>query len=173
MRFLLLLALVVPFNLAKATKGFGDEDPFPLTCLDFSGSWKTDDGVGVFIEQGKQCNWLKVRGFLSPRDSAVTIVPDDRVRLISGSTWRGDVRYRWNNKSNATIIETRRNLSFSDSKTSITELILLEKVNDNLLLESIYRTVRDITGKNPNRKEYDQRVYRREEANSPRQRIIQ
>jgi hypothetical protein len=72
------------------------------------------------------------------------------------------VRHRWNSKTTATIIETHRELVYADH--TVEELVLLEKVNPDLLLESTYRTIKGLEpgkdGCSP-RQEYEQRVFRR------------
>jgi hypothetical protein len=160
--WLIALALLVAPGLALGQKrSWGDEDPYPLACIDFSGNWASDEGDGLTITQGSQCRWLRLRSTYNSHDGATMILPDGKVRSISGAQWKGTVRHRWNNKSYATIIETYRTLYYP--KKVVTELVLLEKVNDNLLLESIYRStvVRQEDGKDCEAEpEYSQRVFR-------------
>jgi hypothetical protein len=151
---------------------FGDEDPYPLACLDFSGHWKSDDGELLDIVQGNHCRWLELHSSFNSPDGATvtTIVPDDKDRAISGNQWKGMIRHRWNNKKFATAVETHRSLYYSDK--TVTELVVLERVNENLLLESTYRKTvylangvdqSDTSKQQPNQ-EYSQRVFRRASA---------
>jgi len=162
MRLVLVLALMAMAGNSEASRGgdiLGDDNPYPLACFDFSGGWKSDSGEFLAIEQG-QCEWLKIKATYDSQDAITTIVPDDKARKISGNRWVGEVRHRWNNKTYATVIETHRTMQFEDRV--VTDLVLLEKVNDNLILESTYRT----TEMNPGEKEcnpepqYSQKVFR-------------
>jgi hypothetical protein len=150
-------------GVSEASRGgggsLGDDNPYPLACFDFSGVWKSDSGEFLAIEQG-QCEWLKIKATYDSQDVITTIVPDDKARKISGNRWVGEVRHRWNNKTYATMIETHRKMKYADRV--VTDLVLLEKVNDNLILESTYRT----TEMNPGEEQctteprYTQRVFR-------------
>lgn len=140
---------------------FGDDDPYPLACMNLSGVWQSDSKEVLQIEQ-VDCKWLTIHTKVGPNDQATTIVPDDVSRMISGSKWTGHVRHRWNNKINATSIETHREMAYEDK--DVQELILLEKVNPDLLLESTYRTIQlRNEGKEdcPPQQEYSQRFFRR------------
>jgi hypothetical protein len=167
MKKVTLLALLAAFGLGAATVALagpgtlGDDNPYPLACMNFSGSWQSDSKEVLHIEQG-DCKWLTIRTKIGPRDQATTIVPDDKSRSISGSQWTGQVRHRWNSKANATIIETHRELTYADH--TVEELVLLEKVNPDILLESTYRTIKSLEqGKEDcaPRQEYEQRMFRR------------
>jgi len=157
----LLAAMSVGVSAWAGPGTLGDDSPYPLACMNFSGSWQSDNKEILHIEQG-ECKWLTIRTKVGPRDQATTIVPDDKARSISGSQWTGQVRHRWNSKTSATIIETHRELVYADH--TVEELVLLEKVNPDLLLESTYRTVKSLEKGSedcPPRQEYEQRVFRR------------
>lgn len=158
-------ALVVPSASWAGPGILGDDSPYPLACMNFTGQWKSDSDEFLDIRQG-DCKWLTIRTKIGPRDHATTIVPDDKAREISGSQWTGHVRHRWNSKVNGTIIETHKELVYADKM--VEELVLLEKVNPKLLLESTYRTIRvDAGGKevSPPQQEYEQRVFRLQTMN--------
>lgn len=133
----------------------GEDGPFPLACIDLSGHWKSDAGATYEIAQ-KKCSQLKIVASVGSQAISTTIVPDNKSRNISGGQWTGVVRHRWNSKEYGTGIETYRTIFFSDSK--ITENVVLELVNDNLLLESVYRIVQTSDGKK--HPEYNQQVFR-------------
>lgn len=154
---MLWLALLVLPLVSQAGGTFGDEDPYPLACFDFSGNWKSDTGESLAIEQS-ECKWLKIKSKFDSQDAITTIVPDDKARKISGNRWTGEVRHRWNNKTYATTIETHRKIQFEDRV--VTDLVLLEKVNDDLILESTYRTTEPLDGNCTTGPEYSQRVFR-------------
>jgi hypothetical protein len=139
----------------------GDDDPYPLACISFSGDWRSDSNEFLEIQQAG-CKWLQIRALVGQNDgSTTTIVPDDKARAISGAQWTGLVRHRWNSKTNATIIETHREMNYSDKR--VEELVLLEKVNPDLLLESTYRTTKvRPRGKedSPPQQETSQRMFR-------------
>lgn len=162
--WLALALLVSTAASAQIVEPFGDEDPYPLACFDFSGTWRADNGETLGIEQSK-CRWLKVRSSFDSQDGVTTIVPDDKDRSISGLRWTGVERHRWNDKQFAKIIETHRTLYYEDRV--VTELILLDKVNDHLLLESLYRTTEMTSDgkKCPPEREIFQKVYRLRGAN--------
>jgi hypothetical protein len=139
----------------------GDDNPYPLACISFAGDWRSDNYEFLEIEQNG-CEWLQIRALVGQNGgSTTTIVPDDKDRAISGAQWTGLVRHRWNSKTNATIIETHREMNYSDKR--VEELVLLEKVNPDLLLESTYRTTKmRPRGKEdcPPQQETSQRMFR-------------
>jgi len=154
----LLVLLMLPVVGVASGRSFGDEDPYPLRCEDFSGSWRSDEGEVMNIAQGNKCDWVKLRAALGSRDREITIVPDGKARVVSGNHWKGMVRYRWNDKANT--IESHKTMEFSGGQRVVTELVLLEKVNSDLVLESIYRSTRNIGERQP-KNEYFQNVFRR------------
>ena len=129
--------LLAPGVMAGKGGGLGDDTPYPLACVDFSGTWNSDEGEQLEIEQGGQCRWLRVRSSLDSQDGSVVIVPDDKIRYVDGGGWKGTIRHRWNSKKKATTIETYRSFQFSDHV--VTEMVLLDKVNNDLLLETTFR----------------------------------
>jgi hypothetical protein len=135
-----------------------DEDIFPISCYDFSGYWQADTGQTYTIEQ-RRCSWLRLSASLGSRGTTVTIVPDNRKRPFGGENFQGEVRYRWNAKKNARIVEAHRTMAYADRK--VNELVMLEWVNENLILESTYRTIEAQGQNEPPRHEYNQQVYRR------------
>lgn len=156
MKWLLVLLMLPVVGVASGS--LGDEDPYPLSCEDFSGSWRSDEGEVMDIAQGPKCDWVKLRAAIGPRDREVTIVPDGKPRVVSGTHWKGMVRYRWNDKANT--IESHKTMEFSGGQKAVTELVLLEKVNADLVLESIYRSTKTIGQRQP-KNEYFQNVFRR------------
>ncbi|MCO5142839.1 MAG: hypothetical protein M9962_07100 [Oligoflexia bacterium] len=138
---------------------FGDEHIFPVTCYDFSGSWKSDADRRYNIEQRK-CNWMKIEfSFGSHDGQTTTIVPDDKERRLIGSDWNGVVRHRWNSLTDARNIETYRKMDFKDRVVS--EVIMLESVNGDLILESTYRTIEYKDSTIKPRYEYNQQMFRK------------
>lgn len=139
----------------------GDEDPFPLACIDFSGSWRADSGVSYRIDQ-KSCSWLRIEVAKGEHDSSVTtIVPDNVTRWIPGSARSGVVRYRWNSAKRGTSVETYR--TFNLRKTRVVEFVTLEQVSPELVLESVFRKIEQLNPiDGPPVQEYAQVVFRRE-----------
>lgn len=147
--------------MAAPVGGYGDEDgPFPLACINFRGNWKSDAGAKYAITQ-RRCNMLKIKATMGSTASSTTIVPDNKSRNVSGSEWTGQVRHRWNSIDYGTGIETYRTMFFDDQKVS--EVIIIELVNSELLLESVYRTIEPKVGKK--RQEVVQHVFRLMDAN--------
>lgn len=135
----------------------GDEDPFPLSCINFTGDWTADDGQEYLVDQ-QQCRMIQIHaGVSGAMNQTTTIVPDNKSRLIRGPEWKGFVRHRWNDKNYGSIIQSYKNMDYSDR--SISEVLTLEIVNENLLLESTYRTIYPDQG--PARREYQQKVFRK------------
>lgn len=168
--FLAILAVVAWGNAtpaeAKAWKTYGDEDFFPVSCIDFSGHWTSDKGKNYNIEQ-RECKWLRIHAIFGTKDTSTTIVPDNKDRSISETDYSGVVRHRWNARNYGRMIETNRTLYFHDR--TISELVILESVNQDLLLESTYRTItltKPQKGVEPVRHEYDQQVFRRSSDNT-------
>ena len=133
-----LLVNILP-AMAGGNERRGDEDPIPWACVDFSGSWKADkSGKLVNIDQ-KNCRWLKMQSTLGTQeDSSITIiVPDNKVRNFTEDDHEGSVRSRWNSRTFGTVLESYRVLCYPTRV--VEEFITLEKVTDDLLLESTYR----------------------------------
>jgi hypothetical protein len=137
---------------------FGDEDPIPWACVDFSGSWKSDAGGQIQIEQRK-CSWLKVKGNNGLQDNAVVIVPDDKIRTFADDSYRGAVRYRWNSREYGSVLETSRVICYSNR--TIEEYVTLEQVSENLLLETTYRSTTMLRGDGKPRRDVKQQQLRR------------
>lgn len=133
----------------------GDEDPFPLACVDFSGSWSSDEGDHYAIQQ-KHCSQIKIASSGPVDRETMTIVPDNRTR--PGPVKGSQIRHRWNSPDDATVLESHR--TYSEEGAQITEVVTLERANDNLLLQTTYRTI-DYGGSTPPRHEYNQVVFRR------------
>jgi len=154
---LIVAMLVIASGSVFAQPGpLGDEDIYPISCVDFSGAWQGDTGPFLEIEQSK-CNWLRIRATVGSQDTSTTIIPDNKRRSITGNQWTGVIRHRWNTRSYGSVIETYKTMYFSDRR--VTEVVLLEIVNGNLMLQSTYRKVTPNSGKEYN--EYDQEVFRR------------
>lgn len=138
----LFLAALVGTSVASAAQAapgtLGDDDPFPVACINFEGQWRSDWGQTYEIDQ-KACKWLRIRTTIDSQNNSLTIVPDGKARSVSGQDWTGTVRHRWNSLSHATMVETHRSQYFEDH--TVTEFVTLEQVNQDLLLESTYRTV--------------------------------
>jgi hypothetical protein len=167
--WILAIGLSVGFNTQAGPK-VGDEDPFPLVCLNFTGNWKSDSQEFLQIQQG-ECKWLKVRPNIDSQDGVTTILPDGKSRSIVSGQYTGFERHRWNSKERGTAIETYRTLYYTNQ--TVEELVLLEMVNADLLLETTYRSY----DKKPPKKEkvspkneYSQRVFRRVRASGIRKR---
>lgn len=155
--FFLGLFLVSVLAHAGPVDGFGDENgPFPLACINFTGSWVGDYGSNYEISQ-KRCAMLRIKATMGSTASSTTIVPDNKSRNVSGGQWTGQVRHRWNSIDFGTGIETYRTMFFEEMKVS--EVVIIELVNENLLLESVYRTIEPNKGKK--RQEVMQQVFRR------------
>lgn len=138
--------------------GRGDGDPIPWACVDFSGAWKSETGKQVQIEQHK-CSWLKVRGASNLQDSGTVIVPDDKIRTIAEDDFRGAVRYRWNSTEYGSVLETSRVICYANR--TVNEYVTLEWVNDNLLLETTYRSTSSNYGDGKPRRDVRQQQLRR------------
>lgn len=113
----------------------GDEDPFPLLCVDFSGRWRSDSGLRYDISQ-HACSWLKIDMYLGNEAASLTIVPDNRERLDGKGV---TIRHRWNSVQNGTMIETHRSLL--ESGLRVTEVVTFERANADLLLQTTYKTI--------------------------------
>jgi hypothetical protein len=151
-----LLAFAAPA--AHARPGYdptAGEDPFPLMCVDLSGTWRSDGGDRYQISQ-RQCSFLKVQMFYGSDSETLTIVPDNRTRPDHG----GQVRHRWNSPQNASILESHR--TYVESGMRITDVTMLERASDDLLLMTTYRTIECISqpGQPPRHESY-QVVFRR------------
>jgi hypothetical protein len=136
----------------------GDEDPFPLACVDFSGSWRSDNGDKYAIQQ-HHCSQIKIAATYDGGDDGretIMIVPDNRTR--PGPVKGSQIRHRWNSADEATVLETHR--SYVQDGNAVTEVTTIERANDNLLLQTTYRTI-DCGKGNPPRHEYDQQVFRK------------
>ena len=163
--WILVLSLGLAAGFAQAQpRIYGDEDPYPLVCLNFSGHWKSDSEEHLQIQQG-ECKWLKVRAGIDSQDSITTIVPDGKNRTIGSTQYTGFERHRWNSKEKGTSLETYRTLYYAHQ--TVEELVVLEMVNEDLLLETTYRSY-DLTPPKKDRvspkNEYSQRVFRRVKA---------
>lgn len=161
-RWVILAALAVFLGSMQAWAGeptpTGDEDIYPIACVDFSGSWEGDAGPLYQIEQ-KRCNWLRIHATVDSQDTSTTIVPDNKRRSVSGSKWTGVVRHRWGGtKDFGKMLESYKTMYFADHR--VQEVATLEVVNESLLLESIYRTIQPSNGGQP-RNEYQQHFFRR------------
>lgn len=155
--WLLAISMMLSAGAAFAKPGpMGDEDIYPIACVDFSGAWQGDTGPFLEIEQAR-CNWLRIRATVGSQDTSTTIIPDNKKRSITGNQWTGVIRHRWNTRNYGSVIETYKTMYFSDRR--VTEVVLLEIVNGNLMLQSTYRKIVLDAGKEYN--EYDQEVFRR------------
>lgn len=134
----------------------GDEDPIPLSCVNIAGDWQTDTGMRYNIKQ-KACSQIRVAWTEDDSKFSTLIVPDGKDRPIKGPDFKGLARHRWNSTRYGTTIETIRTMNFE--KFTVTEIVQLERVNQNLMLQSTYRTVRPQTGESYT--EYGQVVFRR------------
>jgi hypothetical protein len=134
-----LIALLLAHAPAHAgeVRPYGDDDPIPWGCVNFSGQWKSDNGREVVIDQ-KKCSWIKMKGTIGLQDGAVVIVPDDKVRTFAEDSYRGVVRYRWNSREYGSVLETSRAICYNNR--TVEEYVTLEQVSDKLLLETTYRT---------------------------------
>ena len=156
--FLAVLAILAPSAFAKLHGPEAGEDPFPLLCTDFTGSWRADNGDRYMIQQRK-CSFLKVQMFYnSSATETMNIVPDNRTR--PGPSRGSQIRHRWNAPENATVLESHQR--YIDGNVQVTEVVMFEQANDNLLLQTTYRTIEnlDAPGQQP-RHEYSQQVFRR------------
>ncbi|MGZ3695347.1 MAG: hypothetical protein ACXWQO_14620 [Bdellovibrionota bacterium] len=143
---------------AARERRLGDEDPIPWACVDFGGSWKSDSGKQVTIEQRK-CNWLKVKGPTNVQDGSVVIVPDDKVRTFTDDDYHAAVRYRWNSSEYGSVLQTSRLICYANR--TVEEYVTLEQVNDNLLLETTYRTTTSLNGDGKPKRSVSQQQLRR------------
>lgn len=157
-----MLLLVLGLSAHASNRGpFGGEDPFPFSCFNFSGSWIDEEGDEYRIKQ-KGCARLEiVREFKGSHEAQrSTIVPDNRSRKVTGGKWKGQVRHRWNAKKYGATVETYREMFNADHR--ISEVVLLESVNESLILETMYRTVEITTPAGTETKsENYQRMFRR------------
>ncbi len=161
--WIIILAILMVSSLAKAeSRGpstMGDEDPFPLSCVNFSGDWVADDSSTYDITQ-RSCIRLRVSMQLSEANYVtrqMTIVPDNKMRAIRGNEFSGNVRHRWNAKKNASMIETYRYMKYDGKE--VYEVVLLELVNSGMALESTYRTIMPSRGEV--KREYNQKIFRK------------
>jgi hypothetical protein len=158
-----LLMVMVAFTAAKVHAEFGDEHIFPYACFNFSGVWQTEIGDEYNIKQ-KGCSRLEIeREYKGNAEvQKTTIVPDGKARKVTGNTWKGEIRHRWDAKNYGATVESFAEIVYSDRK--VKETVLLESVNENLILETLYRTT-EITGATPKSENY-QRIFRRAKVSS-------
>jgi len=138
---------------------YGDGDPFPVACSNFSGNWRSDQNQVYSVGQ-KGCEWLKIVKSDGASNYTTTIVPDNISRSIYGSEYTGTVRHRWNSRRFGAVVETNRTMVFASKL--VTEFVTLEEVNDNLLLENTYRVIAAEGSAGQPKYEYSQQVFRRE-----------
>lgn len=152
-----LALLLAPENL-NAKPRAGDGDPFPLQCVDFSGIWASDGGTRYTISQ-TDCKFIRINMlWRNYGEDTVSIVPDNVNRAIPGRD-RSAVRHRWNSARVGSILESH--LSYSQARKRISEVVMYERANANLLLETTYTTIEHMDGTGLVERGYEQQVFRR------------
>ncbi len=140
----------------------GDDNPYPLACASLAGSWQSDSGPRYVIDQ-RGCKWLQVQSIDGEENHTTTIVPDNKARMVYGSKQKELVRYRWNAHAFGSAVETHRTMTFPDR--IIYEVVVIERVNAVLLLESTYQTTQSrVNPKDAPEQKFSQRVFRWEET---------
>jgi len=160
-----LFAVVLGVTVADAKDpGTAGEDPFPLKCVDFSGSWMADNGTRYKISQDN-CKRLAITmTWKNYTQDTISIVPDNRSRGIPGMD-KSAIRNRWNSSRMGSIIESHR--SWVEGVNKITEVVMYERASTGLLLETVYTTVECLTRPGIVQRDYEQQVFRR--VNSARE----
>jgi uncharacterized protein YjhX (UPF0386 family) len=161
----LLVGALLSVNVeAKAPNNTAGEDPFPLRCVDFSGTWKSDNGGKYKISQS-DCKQLTIQMIWNNyTEDTISIVPDDRLRSIPGME-RAAIRHRWNSNREGKIIESHR--TWIDGINKITEIVTYERATTGLLLETTYTTIECLTRPGQVVRDYEQQVFRRMGAGKP------
>lgn len=144
--------------------GTGDGDPFPLQCVDFSGTWKADNGARYTISQ-QNCKYLKINMVWGNfEEDTISIVPDNKSRGIPGRD-RSAVRHRWNSPRTGTMLESHR--SFVSEGYRYTEVVIYElEASAGIMLETSYSTAECLARPGKIERGYEQQVFRRM-AHSP------
>lgn len=155
------VALVGMFWALGAQGGFGplgDEDPFPLSCFNFTGVWVADNMDSYVMDQ-LHCSKLTLLAVNSSGQTLFknTIVPDNKVRKVKGSDWTGTARHRWLGRNYGATIESVREVRQGSSL--IQEVVQIESVSPGMMLESVYRKIQPTNGEAFF--ENGQRVFRR------------
>ena len=112
---LLFVLSYMPAEASKTSQSIlGDGDVFPHFCVDFSGTWRTDDGNFYRVTQS-QCQHIRIE-LLSgnDRDDLVDLVPDNRVYEIDGCSFKGITQHRWNSLDFGTSVRTWSRFTYSD-----------------------------------------------------------
>jgi hypothetical protein len=136
--------------------GIDGEDPFPLMCPDFSGSWKSDVGDHYVIQQ-RQCSYLKMQMSVGSTQMVLNIIPDNKIRNDHGT----QVRHRWNSPDNATTLETHR-VFMEEPNVRLTVVTMFEHAGNDMILQTVYTTIEDLSSPNSQPKhEYNQVILRR------------
>lgn len=153
-----LFVILFSVSAAQAKVPSSGEDPFPLQCVDFSGSWKADNGTKYKITQ-ENCKHLTITMMWNNyTQDTISIVPDNRVRGIPGME-KSAIRNRWNSSRMGSIIESHR--TWVDGINKVTEVVMYERASTGLLLETTYTTVECLTRPGPIERDYEQQVFRR------------
>lgn len=154
-------ALLLPIGsqAGNYNPGTGDGDPFPLQCVDFSGTWRADNGTKYTIAQ-QDCKYLRINMHWSNyEEETVSIVPDNRSRGIPGRE-RSAVRHRWNSSSQGTVIQSHR--TFVKDGFRYTEVVMYElEATAGILLETTYSTVECLSKPGLIERDYEQQVFRK------------
>lgn len=166
--FLSWLLIVVATTSAEANRGrpdgwgpYGDGDVFPHSCVNFAGSWKTDEGAIFKITQYKceYVNIVRVSGW-SEDESCIDLLPDNKVReFTDGHYFSGLTRHRWNSLDYGMSIRTWSRYNFADRV--IHEEREYEFVNRDMILESTYSHTDIYGGSHHDSRESKQRIFRR------------
>ena len=144
---------------ASQYPGAGDGDPFPLQCVDFSGTWKADNGAKYTISQ-QDCKYLKINMVWGNfEEDTISIVPDNKNRIIPGRE-RSAVRHRWNNPRTGTVLESHR--SYVMNGYRIVEVVMYElETSAGIMLETTYSTAECLARPGKIERGYEQQVFRR------------
>jgi hypothetical protein len=118
----------------------GDGDVFPHSCVDFSGSWRNDDGGLYWIFQ-ENCSRIQIRflAALPENDFFVDLVPDNKIREVRAADADGVSIHRWNSLYHGTSIRAWSRMNYSDRV--VYEESTYEFVSRDTILESVYRYV--------------------------------
>ena len=125
---------------AAANKLFG-EDPFPLSCANFTGMWQSDrDGLYRIEQDG--CSWLVLRSLRDP-ELSMTILPDNKPRKVRTPRYTAIERHRWGAKRTmANELISERTIYLGGK--IIRETSRFELIAEDYIEQSIVRTIDDL-----------------------------
>lgn len=137
---ILLWTLISAAPLAHAGKGpFGDDDYYPVGCVDLSGRWKNaaDPSKSLDIVQ-KDCKALRISAEQNHKvTDIIDIDPNGKTYREDCSGCSSQTRGSWDSSFYGAVLQTYRETSYSDRNE--VEVVYMQKVKEkHLLVQSIH-----------------------------------